>query len=129
MLLCALPFVAACERVVKVASAEPAPWAYVKQAWGGLALGSPTIDERQVIIPFHTHLESPTHIDSAICIGAARARVEVTRLMIQLERVVCSSLDGVAPVIRFDRPAPGNYVAVYDDAGANFPELGVVAIP
>jgi hypothetical protein len=120
-----------CDRALTVASTTPAPWTYVEDAWGGIASGSPTIESDRMALPVRFDVHPVKRQDSAICIRRVNGRVDGGRVIVRVDKCLCSSgTTGKGPelIARFAKPVPGKYMVVYDDARAGFPKIGEIEV-
>lgn len=120
-----------CNRMVVWASTEPASWLYVDEAWGGIATENPAIESDRVALPIRFDVHAVKRVDSAICIRRVNGRVDEGRVIVGVDKCLCSSgTTGKGPelVARFVKPASGRYAVVYDDAGAGFPKIGEIEV-
>jgi len=107
----------------------PAPWSYVEDAWGGLAAGEPTIAAGTVTLPLLLGVHERKRVDSAICIKKISARVDGSRILVQLNQGICGEGSVTKYEATFPRPAAGTYPVAYDDLLAGHPKIGEVRIP
>jgi hypothetical protein len=119
-----------CNRAVTLASTTAAPWSYVEEAWGGIASEIPTVESGRMALPVRFAVHPVVRHDSAICIRRVNGRVEDGRVIVGVDKYICSSGTGKGPdlVARFVKPAPGRYAVVYDDASAGFPKIGDIEV-
>jgi hypothetical protein len=119
-------------RAVTWVTTTPAPWSYVEAAWGGVALGDPTVQGGRVSLPLKLDLHQRQRTDSAVCVRRVSARPEAGRIIVRFDKCICGP--GTTSPYRceleahFARPSPGKYVVVYDDAGAGYPRIGEVEL-
>ncbi len=121
-------FAASCGSALSSMTAERASWSYVAEAWGGLRVGSPIAEGRTVALPIMLALQETRRMESGTCVVEVLARVERQRIILSLQKGFCSGATLAQPVARFQRPAPGDYVVVYDDQGASWPVVGRVKL-
>lgn len=119
---------ASCARVVSTATTTPASWSYVEEAWGGLALVSPTVASGTVSLPLETGIHPPKRFDSAICVCGASARTDGARIVVLLESCVCGPGSKRTLLVQMSKPTPGVYSVHYDDAAAGFPKIGELVV-
>jgi len=113
-----------------------ATWSYVEKGWGGVALGSPTVEANRVSLPLNLGVHPPERIDSAICISRVSGHVENGRIAVRIYKRICkggpgskTAAEGAEDLtVHVGKPAPGRYAVVYDDASAGFPKIGEVEV-
>lgn len=120
----ALGVVSGCDRAVTHLTTEKASWVYVVDAWGGVGIREPELTATEIRLPTGRTGRKSTLADSAICCCGGDARVDGRRILISLNRCVCSGrTPGVPEAFTLPRPAPGMYEVAYDDESVGYPEL------
>lgn len=119
----------ACERVSTRLTTESAPWSYVEDAWGGLAIAESRTAENQVSLTFRLRAHEPKRLDSAICLCGTSARVRAERIMVRLEKCLCGGGASAPLMAVLSKPPAGEYEVVYDDAAAGFPHVARITVP
>jgi hypothetical protein len=116
-----------CKRVVPIATATTADWAYVDNAWGATKLKSAAATDRDLTLTLTLFVHPPTHVDSGICDRGVHARQEGSRIAVAIDRSLCG--DGPHPLTAtIAKPPEGTYDVVYDDASAGYPRIGRLTI-
>jgi len=117
-----------CDRVLVWGTTEPAPWSYVEDAWGGMAVSNATVTSDQVLVDFAFNQHAVKREDSAICVRRVVGQARASRIYVRVDRCLCGP--GATKELRatFPKPRSGSYQVVYDDLSAKYPELGEVHI-
>ena len=117
-----------CDRMATWATTRRAPWTYVREAWGGIVPGSPSVEGSRLRLPFTLDLKSAKRGDSGVCICGVKARNEGSRIVVAFYECVCGPGAIRDFTATMPRPKPGTYSVVYDDHDAGFPALGSVEV-
>ncbi len=114
-----------CASLMVWASKEPVSWEYLKTKSAGLKMQAVQILPSEIHIPLAV---IPT-FDSAICFSDPVGQFSGQRILIRLKKGLCPTAPLPALVVIMPKPAPGQYVVVYDDARANQPVIGTIEVP
>ncbi|HVT15579.1 MAG TPA: hypothetical protein VHQ90_05270 [Thermoanaerobaculia bacterium] len=117
-----------CADPVSQLTTKPASWAYVEDAWGGMALGKVITSDSHIALALTLGVHDVKRVDSGICVQGAAGTVRSSRLLVRLNRSVCGSGSMVNIIVRVAKPRPGIYAVVYDDEVARYPRLGEVRV-
>ena len=100
------------DRIVPAATTEGASWAYVDEAWGGLAVADSRTTAHELSLTFRG-VHAPSRIDSGICLRAVHARTQAARVLVRCDRSVCPQAGGTVPLAAtIPRPPAGTYDVV-----------------
>ncbi len=119
----------ACDRAATRLSTERAPWSYVEDAWGGLGIAESRTANNQVSMTFRLRVHEPKRLDSAICTCGTTARVMADRILVRLDKCLCSGGASTRLIAVLPQPISGEYDVVYDDAAAGFPHVARLRVP
>jgi hypothetical protein len=117
-----------CSRAVTWATTERATWSYVREAWGGVLLGSPIHTGAELRLPFNLDVKSAKRMDSGVCVCGVRARLDGTRIVVAFYKCVCGPGATGDLTAMIARPRAGAYSVVYDDKEAGYPVIGSIQI-
>jgi hypothetical protein len=113
-----------CTGLVVWASKEKASWQFIQQKCQGISIGRTTSSQDELFIP----ISAIDHLDSAICIYDARARLLENRILVSVRKGLCKGGNLPLLIARLPKPAPGDYLVAYDDPAANFPVIGTMHV-
>lgn len=113
-----------CTNMIVWFTKEKASWAFIQDRCNGITLGKIEASSAQVTIP----ISMWDRYDSAVCIYDPKGYVNDNRIIISVEKGLCSGEHIKPLIVRIAKPQFGDYKIMYDDPDANFPVIGSVHV-
>lgn len=120
--------VAARDSIVTWLTTERATWQYVEEAWGGVEVPESHLENGALRLVLRFHVHPTTRMDSGICVRRASARIAEGRILVGLQKCLCSGRHSRPIEVSLRAPSAGVYEVAYDDREAGLPRLGQVQV-